>query len=173
MTSGKEMDDGSIFVKYLDKFEKLDKNTERRIYFRISYIPVRDEDERENRGTPYFIPAVFLPVGHKCLVTRAGVLIEDWKKALISDGDKQHNGFKIFQTGIDDFGLGYGPDGIPNSMQTRFIEETLDGRALTIGKINVVDLSQPENKENAQEIYNQSVNKILREYMHQEFNEIF
>lgn len=172
MTSGKETDDGSIFVKYLDKSEKLDKNTERRIYFRISYIPVPDGDERENKGTPYLTPAVFLPVGYKCLVTRVGILIEDWKKALISDEGKRYNGFKIFQTSIDDFGEECNPDGIPNSMRTRFIEETLEGRALTIGRTNVVDLSQPENKENAQEVYNRSVNEILREYMYQKPNRI-
>ena len=172
MTAGKEMNDGSTFVKYLDKFEKLDKNTERRIYFRIKYKPVRDKDEKENRGTPYLIPAVFLHAGHKCLVTGVGILIEDWQKALLTDEDKRYNGFKIFQTRIDDFGSGCDPDGIPNSMRTRFLEETLEGRALTIGRTNVVDLSQPENKENAQEIYNQSVNEILREYMYQEPHEI-
>lgn len=168
MASGKEMNDGSTFVKYLDKSEKLDKNTERRIYFRIKYKPIQDKDERENRDIPYLLPAVFLHAGYKRLVTGVGILIEDWQKALLTDEGKRYNGFKIFQTSIDDFGSEGDPDGIPNSMQTRFIEETLEGRALTIGRTNVVDLSQPENKEKAQEIYNQSVNEILREYMHQE-----
>ncbi len=170
MTAGKETDDGSIFVKYLDKFKELDENTERRIYFRISYIPITEEEEREDKYVmPDFIPAVFLPAGHKCLVTRVGVLIEDWKKALLTYEDKQHEGFRILQTGIDDFGLACDPDGIPNSMRIRTVEETLDSRILKIGKIQIADLSQPEDREIAQKMYNQSINEILQEYALQEY----